>query len=115
MHGNGASDVRICLLPPRSICLKHCSAARLIQRHWRAHRLRRLRRQQSEGYAALSEAKGALGSLAVQHAELERRRAANLAFSGQTLVADSLGVLQEAVEGLLAAFLLPARGAAPTV
>ena len=57
----------------------------------------------------MSEAKGALGSLAAQHAELERRRAANLAFSGQTLVADSLGVLQEAVEGLLAAFLLPAR------
>ena len=84
-------------------------AARVIQRHYRDHRMRRLRRQQTEGYAALSEAKTALGSLAAQHAELEAKRRANLAFSGQTLVGDSLGVLQEAVEGLVAAFLLPAR------
>lgn len=43
---------------------------------------------------ALQEAHSALGSLEAQRAELERRRRANLAFSGQTLVGDSLGVLQ---------------------
>jgi hypothetical protein len=43
---------------------------------------------------ALQEAQHALGSLEQQHAELERRRRANLAFSGQTLVGDSLHVLQ---------------------
>ena len=106
---------------------------------------------------ALSQAKYALGSLAQEHAELERRRRANLAFSGQvggraggraisilpsisrelpsrhaphgtntpahahqplhahpqprpqTLVGDSLDVLQDAVESIVAAFLLPSR------
>eukprot|EP00887_Chlorella_sp_A99_P003331 scaffold26.g3331.t1 len=88
---------------------KVSDAARIIQRHYRQHRMRHLRRQQSEGCAALSEAKTALGSLAAQHAELERRRRANMAFSGQTLVGDSLNVLQDAVEAIVAAFVLPAR------
>lgn len=84
-------------------------AARAIQRAFRAHRLRALRRQRSEGFAALHEAQHALGSMVEQHAELERRRHANLAFAGQTLVADSLGVLSEAVEALVSTFLLPAK------
>ncbi len=50
-----------------------------------------------------------LGTLAQQHADLEQRRRANLAFSGQTLVGDNLEVLQDAVESVIAAFLLPAR------
>lgn len=84
-------------------------AARVIQRAFRAHRLRVVQRQRVEGYAALHEAQSALGTLAAQHAELEERRHANLAFAGQTLVAESLGVLQDAVEGLMATFLLPAK------
>lgn len=35
---------------------------------------------------ALHNAKAMLGTLAQQHADLEQRRRANLAFSGQTLV-----------------------------
>ena len=58
---------------------------------------------------ALHNAKAMLGTLAQQHADLEQRRAANLAFSGQTLVGDNLDVLQDAVESIIAAFLLPAR------
>jgi hypothetical protein len=50
-----------------------------------------------------------LGTLAQQHADLDARRRANLAFSGQTLVGDNLDVLQDAVESIVAAFLLPAR------
>ncbi|GAB4821469.1 hypothetical protein N2152v2_008515 [Parachlorella kessleri] len=84
-------------------------AARVIQRAYRAHRNRRLKTAQQQRQQALQDAQYALGSLEQQHAELERRRRANLAFSGQTLVGDSLSVLQEAVEGLITAFLLPAR------
>ena len=58
---------------------------------------------------ALHNAKAALGTLAQQHADLELRRRANLAFSGQTLVGDNLDVLQDAVESIIGAFLLPAR------
>lgn len=58
---------------------------------------------------ALTNAKAALGTLAQQHADLDARRRANLAFSGQTLVGDNLDVLQDAVESIVAAFLLPAR------
>lgn len=58
---------------------------------------------------ALTNAKAMLGTLAQQHADLEQRRRANLAFSGQTLVGDNLDVLQDAVESVIAAFLLPAR------
>jgi hypothetical protein len=58
---------------------------------------------------ALTNAKAMLGTLAQQHADLEQRRRANLAFSGQTLVGDNLDVLQDAVESIIAAFLLPAR------
>ena len=50
-----------------------------------------------------------LGTLAQQHADLEQRRRANLAFSGQTLVGDNLDVLQDAVESIIAAFLLPSK------
>jgi len=82
------------------------NAARVIQRAWRAYSMQR---QRVEGYAALYEAQSALGTLAAQHAELESRRHANLAFAGQTLVAESVGVLHEAVEGLLSTFLLPSK------
>ena len=58
---------------------------------------------------ALNTAKDMLGTLAQQHADLEQRRHANLAFSGQTLVGDNLAVLQDAVESIVAAFILPAR------
>lgn len=126
-------------------------AAKVIQRHWREHRMHRMRQQQTEGYQvrmragagvcpgggmaaraggwlvdgfttphtharlplpllqALTNAKAMLGTLAQQHADLEQRRRANLAFSGQTLVGDNLDVLQDAVESIIAAFLLPAR------
>ncbi|KAL4437271.1 hypothetical protein ABPG75_004410 [Micractinium tetrahymenae] len=84
-------------------------AAKVIQRHWREHRLARMRKQQTEGYQALHNAKTMLGTLAQQHADLEQRRRANLAFSGQTLVGDNLDVLQDAVESIVGAFLLPAR------
>lgn len=43
---------------------------------------------------ALHHAKAALHQMADQHKDLEQRRRANLAFSGQTLVGDNLGVLQ---------------------
>ncbi|EFN53101.1 hypothetical protein CHLNCDRAFT_137435 [Chlorella variabilis] len=84
-------------------------AAKVIQRHWREHRMHRMRQQQTEGYQALTNAKAMLGTLAQQHADLEQRHRANLAFSGQTLVGDNLDVLQDAVESIIAAFLLPAR------
>jgi hypothetical protein len=89
---------------------KHLNqAATVIQRAYRAHRLRALQMQRSEGFAALSEAQMALGSLAQQHAELEARRHSNLALTGQTLVAESLGCLQDLVENLVAEFLLPSK------
>ncbi|PRW45489.1 Kinesin-related 3 [Chlorella sorokiniana] len=84
-------------------------AAKMIQRHWRQYRLRRIRQQQTEGYQALNSAKATISSLAQQQRDLEQRRRANLAFSGQTLVGDNLNVLQEAVESIVAAFILPAR------
>ncbi|KAI7845289.1 hypothetical protein COHA_001132 [Chlorella ohadii] len=84
-------------------------AAKTIQRHWRQYRLRRIRQQQTEGYQALTSAKATISSLAQQQRDLELRRRANLAFSGQTLVGDNLNVLQEAVESIVAAFILPAR------
>lgn len=43
---------------------------------------------------ALNSAKATISSLAQQQRELEQRRRANLAFSGQTLVGDNLNVLQ---------------------
>jgi hypothetical protein len=84
-------------------------AATVIQRAFRTYRVRALQMQRSEGFAALSEAQMALGSLAQQHAELEARRHSNLALTGQTLVAESLGCLQDLVENLVAEFLLPAK------
>jgi kinesin family protein 5 len=84
-------------------------AATVIQRAFRAYRVRALQMQRSEGFAALSEAQMALGSLAQQHAELEARRHSNLALTGQTLVAESLGCLQDLVENLVAEFLLPSK------
>ena len=65
--------------------------------------------EKSEGYAALSEAQVALGTLTQQHADLEARRHSNLALTGQTLVAESLETMQEMVETLIAEFLLPAK------
>lgn len=84
-------------------------AATVIQRAFRAYRVRALQMQRSEGFAALSEAQMALGSLAQQHAELEARRHSNLALTGQTLVAESLGCLHDLVENLVAEFLLPSK------
>ena len=84
-------------------------AATVIQRAFRAYRFKILQKQNSEGYSALSEAQKALGSLAQQHADLEARRHSNLALTGQTLVAESLGTMQELVERLVSEFLLPAR------
>ncbi len=43
---------------------------------------------------ALTSAKATISSLAQQQRDLELRRRANLAFSGQTLVGDNLNVLQ---------------------
>ena len=85
------------------------AAATTIQRAYRAYRVKKLERAQTNGVLALSEARSALGSLAVQHAELEARRASNLVFAGQTLLGESVGALQQTVEELLAAFLLPHR------
>lgn len=51
-------------------------------------------RPRSSAPQALHHAKAALSQMADQHKDLEARRRANLAFSGQTLVGDNLGVLQ---------------------
>jgi len=84
-------------------------AATVIQRAFRAYRVRALQFQRSQGFAALSEAQLALGSLTQQHSELEARRHSNLALTGQTLVTESLGCLQDLVETLVAEFLLPSK------
>lgn len=85
------------------------NAATVIQRAFRAYRVRTLQMERSEGYAALSEAHMALGTLTQQHAELEARRHSNLALTGQTLVAESLETMQDMVETLIAEFLLPSK------
>ena len=86
----------------------HCAAA-IIQRFWRKYNNEKMRKLRDEDHAALYEARDALGHLVSQHADLERRRHDNLAFTGQSLVGESLEVLQDAVEGLLAYFLLPSK------
>lgn len=50
---------------------------------------------------ALTSAKATISSLAQQQRDLELRRRANLAFSGQTLVGDNLNVLQVGRRGML--------------
>jgi hypothetical protein len=57
----------------------------------------------------LAKTKVALGDLAAQHAEMAAKRESNLAFAGHTLLGEGLEVLQDAVEGLLTAFLLPSK------
>lgn len=47
--------------------------------------------------------------LAEQKAALEGQRRAHLAWSGQAMVSNSLNVMQEAVETIRAAFLLPQK------
>ena len=47
--------------------------------------------------------------LAEQKATLEGQRRAHLAWSGQAMVSNSLNVMQEAVETIRAAFLLPQK------
>ena len=47
--------------------------------------------------------------LAEQKATLEGQRRAHLAWSGQAMVNNSLNVMQEAVETIRAAFLLPQK------
>ncbi|RMZ57100.1 hypothetical protein APUTEX25_002332 [Auxenochlorella protothecoides] len=84
-------------------------AARTVQRAYRAYRLRIIRDQAHAGSRALTDARSRLGSLAAERDALARKRRADLAFSGQTLVRENLAVLQEGVESIVAAFLLPAR------
>lgn len=84
-------------------------AARAIQRAFRAYRLRRARHEARAGSRALDKAQRTLGTLAAERDDLARRRAAELAFTGQTLVRENLSVLQEGVETLIATFLLPSK------
>lgn len=84
-------------------------AATVIQRAYRNYRMKILNKQRAEGCEELAKAKSALGNLAAKHAELSEKRASNLAFAGQTLLGEGLQVLHEAVEGLLATFLLPSK------
>ena len=85
------------------------SAARKIQRAYRDYRAELFRRQRAAKYEELAKTKVALGDLAAQHAEMAAKRESNLAFAGHTLLGEGLEVLQDAVEGLLTAFLLPSK------
>lgn len=61
---------------------------------------------------ALQRANVALGELDARQAAAERARQAALAWSGQALVSNSMagaGALQDAIEALRAAFLLPQK------
>lgn len=84
-------------------------AAMKIQRAYRAYRAELFRRQRAAKYEELAKTKMALGDLAAQHAEMAAKRESNLAFAGHTLLGEGLEVLQDAVEGLLTAFLLPSK------
>jgi len=84
-------------------------AATIIQREYRAYRMRVMNKMKEDRVAELRKAKDALGNLAAKHAEMAEKRNSNLAFAGQTLLGEGLEVLQETVEGLLTTFLLPSK------
>ena len=58
---------------------------------------------------AMHRLSSAARQLAEQKATLEGQRRAHLAWSGQAMVSNSLNVMQEAVETIRAAFLLPQK------
>ena len=58
---------------------------------------------------ALSQLSRAEQELRVQAAELDAARRQHLAWTGQAMVGNSLTVMQEAVETIRAAFLLPQK------
>ncbi|KAK9845464.1 hypothetical protein WJX81_007142 [Elliptochloris bilobata] len=87
-------------------------AARTVQRAWRAWHVRGLLQQGRSAAQALHRANAALGELDARQAAAERARQAALAWSGQALVSNSMagaGALQDAIEALRAAFLLPQK------
>ena len=57
---------------------------------------------------AAEDGEGEAGSAAQKQA-LERQRQAHLAWAGKSMVASSLGLMQEAVETIRAVFLLPQK------
>ena len=60
-------------------------------------------------FQAMYELSSTARQLAEQKATLEGQRRAHLAWSGQAMVSNSLNVMQEAVETIRAAFLLPQK------
>ena len=58
---------------------------------------------------AMDQLSSTARQLAEQKAALEGQRREHLAWSGQAMVSNSLNVMQEAVETIRAAFLLPQK------
>ncbi|KAK9830355.1 hypothetical protein WJX72_011239 [[Myrmecia] bisecta] len=84
-------------------------AARVIQAEYRRFRVRQLQRENMAGAQALWQARQAGQSLEDQKAAVEAARHAHLAWSGRALVANSMVLMQEGIETIRAAFLLPQK------
>ncbi|KAL3161494.1 hypothetical protein ABBQ32_010369 [Trebouxia sp. C0010 RCD-2024] len=84
-------------------------AARVIQRRYRLWRSRNHVAKFGRDAEAMNQLSSTARQLAEQKAALEGQRRAHLAWSGQAMVSNSLNVMQEAVETIRAAFLLPQK------
>ncbi|BDA45755.1 probable Kinesin heavy chain at N-terminal half [Coccomyxa sp. Obi] len=84
-------------------------AARIIQRHFRAYRVARLIARTDMDAKALEAAESERWMLEGQKARVEAEQRRHLAWSGRELVGSSLGLMEEAVDQIRAAFLLPKK------
>lgn len=84
-------------------------AARIIQKRYKAWRLCALKDQSSKDAHALVIARRDKCNLEGEKAAMERDQHRHLVWSGQALVASSLLALEEAVQQIRTAFLLPSR------